>query len=133
MRLEQMIGEMERRALKCNGLYRAAIRQQRLRQESRQGRDQQLERVIADFLDELNTHAGALEILYARRERAEQEQMTDNVFTLTDAMHSGASIDEVFFGGRPDDGEDEGDRCCLHAMLADAARNHEFHHLEAVA
>lgn len=77
----------------------------------------------------------ALEMLCRRRDDLGIECITANIFTLEDAIHCGASADEIFYGGYNTDGDDleDGEHVRLGAVLHDAVSNREFHQLGAVA
>lgn len=59
----------------------------------------------------------------------EEGCITSNIFTLEDAIHSGATISEIFYGSNVDgEDADDSDRQCLCSMRSDAAKEHEFQH-----
>lgn len=77
----------------------------------------------------------ALEVLCRRRDDLGLECITANVFTLEDAIHCGASVSEIFYGGNNTDGDDldDGEHGCLGSMCYDAACHHQFQRIGAVA
>jgi hypothetical protein len=66
-------------------------------------------------------YVDALELLRRRRDDLGIECVTDSVFTLEDAIHNGASVNEIFYGGYNTDGDlEEGESVRLASRRYDA-------------